>query len=162
MTRINAAAVFVLIGTLAAATACAKDPEVAKREYMRSGDQYTAQKKYQEAVIQYRNAVQQDPRFGDARVKLAQTYEQLGDVNNAYREYIRAADLLPNNITAQVKAADMLLLARQFEDAQTRADKALKIDAKSVDAQIAKGNALAGLKNLDAAVTEIEHAIQLE
>ena len=53
------------------ATSCAKDREVAKRAYLKSGDTYFAQKKYNEAIVQYRNAVQQDPRFGEVRYKLA-------------------------------------------------------------------------------------------
>jgi tetratricopeptide (TPR) repeat protein len=148
-----------ILGLLATG-ACSKDPEVAKREYVRSGDQYVAQKKYKEAVIEYRNAVQQDPRFGEARLKLAETYDQLGEGINAYGEYIRAADLLPNDVQAQLKAARMLLLARQYEDAQSRADKALAVDPRNVEALVAKGNALAGLQNLDAAIGEMEEAIR--
>ena len=69
-------------------------------------------------MVQYRNALQQDPRFGEARLKLAETYEKLNDRQNAYREYIRAADLLPTNVEVQVKAAALLLATRQFEDAK--------------------------------------------
>ena len=122
-----------------AAAACAKDPEFAKQEYLKSGDRYVAEQKYSEAVVQYRNAIQQDARFGEARLKLAQTYVKLNDPRNAFREYIRAADLLPDNVDAQVKAATLLLLARQFEDAKTRAEKALAKDPKNVDAQIILG-----------------------
>src|ERR1019366_9293999 len=142
MSRTRIAAVVMMFGCLAAAGACRKDPEVAKREFMRSGDQYAAQEKYQEAVIQYRNAVQRDPMFGEARLKLAETYEHLDDVNNAFAEYVRAADLLPGNADVQVKATNYLLLARQFEDAKARADKALAAAPNNVEAQIAKGNAL--------------------
>ncbi len=142
--------------------ACSKDPEVAKREYLRSGDTYAAEGKHKEAIIEYRNAVQQDPRFGEARFKLAQSYEKVEDPTKAFGEYIRAADLLPNDVKAQTKAASMLLMARQWEDAQARADKALAVDASNVDALIAKGNALAGLQNLDAAVARIEEAIRLD
>src|ERR1700733_3415289 len=111
-------AVVVLIFGCSAMGACRKQPDIAKREYVRSGDRYAAQKQYQEAVIQYRNAVQLDPMFGDARLKLAETYEQLGDVGNASGEYVRAADLLSSNADVQVKAANFLLLARQFDDAK--------------------------------------------
>ena len=54
--------------------ACSADPERAKQEYLASGDRYIQQKKYSEAIVQYRNALQQDPRFGDARLKLARAY----------------------------------------------------------------------------------------
>ena len=162
MTKLHLVAAAALLCSLSISAACSKDPEVAKREYLRSGDQYSTAKKYKEAIIEYRNAVQQDPKFGEARLKLAEAYEQTGDLQNAYGEYIRAADLLPSNVAAQVKATNMLLLAGQFEDAQARADKALAVDANSVEAQIAKGSALAGLKNMDAAVTQIEGAIRLD
>ena len=111
-------------------------------------------------MIQYRNAVQQDSMFGEARLKLAEAYESLGDVNNARAEYVRAADLLPSNPDVQVRTASYLLLARRFEDAEARADKALAVAPNNVEAQIVKGNALAGLKDLDAAVAEIEGAIR--
>jgi tetratricopeptide (TPR) repeat protein len=58
--------------------ACSKDPEVAKREYVRSGDAYVAKKQYKEAIIEYRNAVQLDPRYGEARAKLARRLRASG------------------------------------------------------------------------------------
>src|SRR5215510_13019569 len=67
---------FLLLTAVFAAftIACSKDPEVAKREYVRSGDAYVAKKQYKEAVIEYRNAVQLDPKYGEARAKLADAY----------------------------------------------------------------------------------------
>ena len=89
---------------------CSKDPEVAKREFAANGDAYVKQQKYAEAAIEYRNAIQQDPRFGEARLKLAETYMKLNQLAEAAREYVRAADLLPANADAQMKAGRMLLL----------------------------------------------------
>lgn len=143
-------------------SACSKDPEVAKREFLQSGDGYVKQEKYAEAIIEYRNAVQQDPRFAEARQKLAEAYLKVGDAANAYREFIRAADLLPDDPVAQVKAGEFLLLARQFEDAMTRAEQALARKPDYVEAQILKANALAGLNKLDDALTEVEEAIRTD
>ena len=53
----------------------------------------------------------------------------------------------------------MLLLAGQFEDAANRANKALQLEPRNVEGLILKGYALAGLKDLDAAVTQMEAAI---
>ena len=44
--------------TLAIAAACSTDPEFAKQEYVKSGDRYVAEQKYNEAVVQYRNSIQ--------------------------------------------------------------------------------------------------------
>jgi tetratricopeptide (TPR) repeat protein len=154
-------AALVACSTLCA-IGCSKDPEVAKREYLASGDAYVAQKKYAEAVVEYRNAIQQDPRFGQARYKLAEAYVELNQPVDAYREYIRAADLLPNDIDVQVKAARVLMAGGQFLDAQSRAEKALAINPKHVDAQLIKAASLAGMKKLDEAVGLVEDAIEAE
>ena len=82
----------VLASVYTSLTGCGKDPEVAKREFVRSA-RFVAQREYAEALIQYRNAVQQDPRFGEARRKLSDMYLATGDIDNAFREVVRAADL---------------------------------------------------------------------
>src|SRR5205823_1799944 len=94
--------------------------------------------------------------------KLGDSYIAVNDPRNAMREYVRAADLLPDDVSAHVKAGQLLLLARQFEDAKTQAERAIVLDRKNVDAQILRGNALAGLKDFDAAMTEFQDAIALD
>ena len=147
---------------IVAAFGCRTNPEVAKQEYVKSGDRYVEDKKYFEAIVQYRNALQQDPKFGEARRKLAETYMTVGDAGNGFREYIRAADLLPDDVGLQVKAATLLLLAKQFEDAKTRAEMALDKDPKNVEAQIIRANALAGLNQFDSAIKQLEEANKLQ
>ena len=71
-----------VVAMVVAVTSCSRDPEAAKREYVKSGDRFAEQQQFQEAIVQYRNALQQDAQFGEARSKLAQTYEKLGDLRN--------------------------------------------------------------------------------
>ena len=59
---------------------CSKDPNVQKRKFVQSGDVFAEKKNYAEAIIQYRNAVALDGNFGEARSKLAATYEATGDM----------------------------------------------------------------------------------
>ena len=158
----NRTLILALSFVLAASISCSRDPEIAKREYLASGDQLLSQQKIREAIVQYRNALAQDPRFGEARYKLAQAYVQNGDPRRAGREYVRAADLMPKDVQAQVKAGQFLLYSQQFEDARTRAHNALALDRKNIDAQILLANSLAGLKDLDGAIEEIEEAIKLD
>jgi tetratricopeptide (TPR) repeat protein len=156
----SSAALLALL--LCGAAGCSRDPEGAKRAYMESGDRYFQQKKYREAIVEYRNVLRLDARSGEARKQLAAAYVQIGDPVNAVREQIRAADLLPNDLKAQVEAGSMLLLVGRFEDAKARAKQALSIDPKDVSAQILLGNAYAGMKEFDAAITEIEEALKLD
>ena len=69
-------------------------------------------------------------------MKLGDAYIATSDLRNALREYVRAADLLPNSVDAHVKAGKMLLLARQFEDAKTHADRVLALDSKNISGQL--------------------------
>lgn len=141
--------------------ACSKNDDATKQQYFANGNALYDEGKFADAVVEYRNAIRVDERFGEARYKLAEAYAALGNIQRAIPEYIRAADLLPDNVEAQVKAGSVLLLGGRFEDARSRAEKALAADPKSVDAQILLGNATAGMKNLDGAIEEIETAVAL-
>jgi Tfp pilus assembly protein PilF len=145
-----------------AASACSKNSQAAKKAFMDSGDHYVAQKNYAEAGIQFRNAVAIDGSDGTARLKLAEVYALMGDRINALHEYVRAADLMPNNVVAQLRAGKGLLEAGQIAEAKQRALDVLQKEPKNVEAMILLGYALAGLKDLDGAIKEVEQAIEAE
>jgi tetratricopeptide (TPR) repeat protein len=152
-----------LVAALAiGAASCSKDVEKMKRDFLASGDRYVAQENYAEAIIQYRNAVALDSSLGPARFKLAEAYAQSGDPRNALREYVRAADLMPNDLEAQLRAGNGLLAAGQFPEAKTRALAALAKDSKNVRAIILMGNAMAGMKDLDGAISQVQDAIDAD
>src|SRR5687767_1784923 len=136
---VSAVGLIVLLG-------CSRDPEVRKQRYFDSGNRYFEQSKYQEALIEFRNAIQIDPRFGKARLRLADTYARVGDHANALGEYVRAADLLTADVDVQLKAGEYLLAAGRLNDALAKADAAIKLDAGKVVAHVLRGNALAGQK----------------
>jgi len=147
------------IGTL---SACKSDPKAAALEHLSRGDQYVAANKFPEAIIEYRGAVQADPRLGKARLQLAFAYASTGDGMNALREYVRAADLMPEDREAQTKAGTFLLLAGRFQDADGLAQRMLQRNPNDVDAQILHANALAGLKDMDGAVEAFEKAVEMD
>ncbi len=152
----------ILVSVAAAITAsCSRDSDVAKREYVASGDSYLKEGKYQEAIIEYRNAIKLDRAFGDAHYKLAEALVSANEPQRAILEYVRAADLLPNRSDVQLKAGALLLLVGRFDEAKARATHVLQQHPQDVDAQVLLGNATAGLKDFDQAIREIEEAIQL-
>lgn len=145
---------------VALAAACSRDPHARMLKFTQSGDAYAAKGKVAEAIIEYRNALDQEPKAVDVRIKLAEAYLRHGEPAHAAEEYIRAADVTTDPVV-QVKAGSLLLLGRRFDDARVRAEKVLTADQKNVDAQILLANALAGLKDLDGAVAQLEEAIKL-
>ena len=96
-----------LCGLLAVSAACHRSTA---NDHVQRGMQFVEDKKDQEAIVEFRLAVQADPRLGDARLKLADAYRRVSDAKNALREYVRAADLLPKNIDAQIKAGQFFSL----------------------------------------------------
>ena len=152
--------VFLALATLS--LACATDPQIAKRKYFESGNQYFLNKKYAEATVQYNNALRQDPKFGEARLKLAEAYKALGNIRLAFPEYVRAADLLPDNDEAQLKAGNLLISGGFFAEAKSRARNVLKHDPKNVDALVLLGNSLAGMKDTDEGIGVLARAVQID
>ncbi len=82
--------------------------------------------------------------------------------SRALGEYVRAADLLPDDRALQVTAGNYLLSARRFDEAKARAELVLAQEPKHVEAQVLLGNSLAGLRNIDQAISEIEEAIKID
>lgn len=160
MSRARLAAVGALLFAGALIAGCS--PDAAKQRHFDNGEQFLRAGQHQEAILEFRNAVERDPFWGEARSRLADAYAANGEQEQAYRQYVRAADLLPDDAGAQVKAVTYLLFAGQYEDARSRIDRVLEKDPGNVDAQILRGNALAGLSDLDGAVAQINEAINLE
>ena len=149
--------------TLASAllSACS-NPETQKLEHLKKGDEYAKEKKDEFAVIEYASAVELDPTFGEARLKLAETYQRLDNLRAAHPEYIRAADALPDNREAQIKATRILLMNGRFDDAKARAESLLKKNPKDIDAMLLRANAMASLRDPAGAIAEIEEALKLD
>lgn len=129
-----------------------------KQRHFALGNDHAAKGEYPEAIIEYRNAVQLDEKFGPARYRLALAYEHTGDMNQAFREMVRAADLMPDDTDVQLRAGGLLLLAGRYEDAAARAQKVLGRDPKNVDALILLGKGGAGLKDSDSALALLQNA----
>lgn len=154
-------AIGLLVG-LSGLSACSSDPQATAREHFERGEQQQAQNKLNEAIIEYRRAIQADPRLGQARLRLGDAYFQNGDGPNALREYVRAAELLPEDHEVQIKAAKLMLAAGQFTDARGIGERLLARAPDNVEAQVLIANALAGLQDWESAVDAFEKAVQID
>ena len=158
MTIGGRSAASALLCALALLSACRHGPEAS----LRRGDEFAAAGKRREAIIEYRNAVQRAPLLGEARAKLARAFATAGDIQNAAREFQRAADLLPDDTALQLEAGKCLLAAGQADNAVGVARKLLARNPADVEAQILLANSIAGLRDLEGAIREIEHAIEMD
>jgi len=133
---------------------CSRDPEVAKRRYLESGNKYFDRGKYREARIFYKDAIQKDPRFGPAYYKLGLTVLKLmetehGNVSEAVQAFRRAVSLLPveskDHWDAAVRLSEIYLVGginqKEFTDEiEKTIEGLLKRDPNSYDAHRLNGD----------------------
>jgi tetratricopeptide (TPR) repeat protein len=94
------------LGLLLGTTSCLRSA----RSYLDKGDKLYASGKYEEAVLNYKNALQKDQNSGEAYYGLALTLAQQGKARDAYEEMNRAAQLLSNRQDVQIRLADLGLV----------------------------------------------------
>ena len=73
-----------------AITAC-----TTKRGYVEKGNSLFDHGKYEDASINYRNAIQKDPNYGEAYYRLGLAAIKLDKPLDAYNALFRASQLLP-------------------------------------------------------------------
>jgi tetratricopeptide (TPR) repeat protein len=122
---------------------CSRDPAVVKKRYFESGNKYFDNGRYREASIQYRNALKQDQKYGQAHYKLALTALKTNDLNGAVNSFRRALNTLPpdspDRVDTTVKLAEIYLQVARGEktymdEVEGFTKELLKRDSNSFDA----------------------------
>jgi tetratricopeptide (TPR) repeat protein len=143
-------------------TACSTDPNKRKLNYLKDAEKYVAAGKYQEAVIQFRNALEIDPRFATAHYELGCAYMALKIPDAAFRELNEAVTLDPSNYDAQVRVAALLVGRGKLDQAQLFAQKVLAAEPGNARAHaiLAEKHTLAG--DYSKAIEEFKRIVELE
>src|ERR1051325_7729957 len=78
-------------------------PEKAKAQHVARGQALLKDKKFQDAALEFRSALQIDERMADAHWGLEQAYEGMQRFQEAFDEMKQTIDLDANNLDARVK-----------------------------------------------------------
>jgi len=132
----------VIIATLALA-ACSGDPVTKKQQHYAKGTGYLADGKYNEAVLEFRSALQIDPSFADAHHRLGLTYWRKGWIPDARFELEAAGQLVPDREVFNLDLAELLVDLGAADEALRLADAAVDRNADSARAHHLRGRALA-------------------
>jgi tetratricopeptide (TPR) repeat protein len=151
-----------LLMVLVLLAGCHGDPNVRKQKYLESGKRYSAEGKYNEAVIQFSNALKSDKTYPEAHLELARAYLQLRQYDVAYAEFMRTVSLQPSNAQARLELGSLLLAAGRLDAAQEQADAVMNLQPENPDLHAL----LAGLhlkrgQNAEA-LAEIQRALVLD
>src|SRR5215218_5740007 len=92
----------VLLACLVLLAAGCSNPEKAKAEHVARGEAFLKERRWQEASLEFRNAIQIDENLAPAHWGLAQAYEQLGRGSEYIEELQRTVKLDPTNVIARI------------------------------------------------------------
>ena len=113
---------------------CSRDPKVKRQKYLESGQRYFEAGKYQEASIQFSNAIEVDKGFADAHFRLGETLLKLGSPSNAYAELRKTVELQPDNYKARLLLASLLIAGRNADAAAEQAEAVLQAQPNNAEA----------------------------
>jgi tetratricopeptide (TPR) repeat protein len=156
----------VLLLAVFAISGCS-NPEKAKIAHVEKGEAYLKDEKFQEASLEFRNAIQIDEKLASAHWGLARSYEGLQRFQEAFEELRKTTDLDANNLDARVKLGNYYIASGKghpelISEAKRLADQILAKDANHVEGHILMGSIFYALDERDKAFAEINHAIELD
>ena len=100
---------FVFLIAAALLFAACTTPEKAKAQHVSRGQALLKDKKFQEAALEFRAALQIDDKLADAHWGLANAYEGLQRYQEAFEEMRETADLDANNLDVRVRLGNYYL-----------------------------------------------------
>jgi tetratricopeptide (TPR) repeat protein len=142
-------------------SACSLDPNVRKQKYFESGQRYFEKGQYQEAAIEFTNAVKVDPGYIDAHFQLAESYLHLQQRDRAYQELTRTVELRPEDYRARIELANLLIQVRNFQEAQEQVDVLLKKRPDDPGVHALASSLLAVQDRIPGAIAEMQRTIAL-
>lgn len=137
--------------------------ERTEAEYLGSAATYVAENKHAAAIIEYKNALQQNPRNVDSRLALAASYLAVGDAAGAEKELRRAAELGASSEQVLPSLVRALNLQQQHEAIIKETARLDNLSpATRIILHIARGQAFVSLDREAEARAEFELANELD
>ncbi|MDT5121991.1 MAG: hypothetical protein QOC96_1473 [Acidobacteriota bacterium] len=164
--RYVVAFLLTLLLTTLALSGC-KNKAAAKADYVKRGEAFLKDKKYQEASIEFRNAIQIDDHLGSAHWGLAQAYEGLQRWGEMMDELKRAVDLDANNLDARIRLGNYYLApynrtAEMIAEGERLAKEVLQKDPNHIEGHILMATVLYAQGKMQESKAELQHAIELD
>ncbi len=143
-------------------SACS-NPEKEKLAHVTKGREYLAQKRYAEARIEFRSALQIDKRLAAAQFGLGEAALSLGYVQEAAEAYYETMRLDANNLDARVRVGSLLAQYENDEsirEAERLANEVLQKKPESVEGRVLLAQVRAAQKKWDEARAGFDEAIR--
>ncbi len=156
----------ILLAAVFAVSGCSS-PEKEKIAHVEKGEVYLKDEKFQEASLEFRNAIQIDERFAAAHWGLARAFEGLQRFPEAFDELRKTTELDADNFDARVKLGNYYIAVAKGRpeltaEAERLAKEILQKDANHVEGHILMGSVFFAQNERDKALAEMNRAIELD
>ncbi|MDQ3130621.1 MAG: tetratricopeptide repeat protein [Acidobacteriota bacterium] len=128
-----------------------------KDTHLARGEEYLQKRKFHEAVMEFRSAVEIDKNSAQAHWGLARAHENLGQFTETLDELRKTVELAPENLEANAKLGNYFLLTQppMIDEAAKTLEQIFARDDKFIEGHILKASILAAQKKPDAEVVEV-------
>ncbi|MDH3769484.1 MAG: tetratricopeptide repeat protein, partial [Nitrospirota bacterium] len=126
---------------------------------------YFNDEKYQEALIEFKNIIQLDPKDAKAYHQLALIHLKLGglsDLQAAFGELSKAVEIDPTIQDAQLKLGEFYLLSKKPKEAKKQADIVLTSSPQDPKGHLLRGRSLIVEKEFEEGITELKKSLELD
>jgi tetratricopeptide (TPR) repeat protein len=156
----------VLLAAVISLAGCT-NPEKAKAEHVSKGEAYLKDSKFQEASLEFRNAIQIDDKLAAAHWGLARAFEGLERFPEMIDELRKTVTLDKENLDARIKLGNYYLAGSRSRadivaEAERLAKEVLEKDPKNIEGHILMGSVLFQQQQQDKAFAELNTALQLD
>ncbi|HEY0762128.1 MAG TPA: tetratricopeptide repeat protein [Pyrinomonadaceae bacterium] len=143
------------------------DPEKAKAQHLERGEAFLKETKFQEATLEFRNAIQIDDKSAPAHWGLARAFEGLERFPEMLDELRKVVSLDQNNLDARIKLGNYYLAGSRgradvIGESERLAKEILQKDPNNIEGHILMGSVLFSQNQKDAAFKELNHAVELD
>jgi len=156
----------LLLAAVVSLAGCA-NPDKAKAEHVAKGEAYLKDSKFQEASLEYRNAIQIDDKLAVAHWGLARAYEGLERFPEMLDELRKTVALDKENLDARIRLGNYYLAGSRnrtdiIAEAERLAKEVLDKDPKNIEGHILMGSLFFVQQQKDKAFEELNKALQLD
>lgn len=159
--------VFCLLLAAVISLAGCTNPEKAKADHVNKGEAYLKDSKFQEASLEFRNAIQIDDQLASAHWGLARAFEGLERFPEMIDELRKTITLDKDNLEARIKLGNYYIAGSRgradvLAEAERLAKEVLDKDSKNIEGHILMGSVLFNQQQKEKAFAELNHALQLD
>jgi tetratricopeptide (TPR) repeat protein len=131
-------------------------------DYVENGKLLVQEGKLEKARLEFKNAIQIDPRTAEAFYQLALLDEKTQKWKSMYANLSTTEQLDPSNLDAPVKLGQLFLLSGNFEKAQEKAKRVLDVQPDHIGALVLRASVEMKQQNFGSALKDIEHVLLLD